>query len=163
LTDAVSRIFKKFFPVKLMDLDWVDGMLNTQYVAEQKLQQLFEFFSLLSMILASLGIFGLIVHASSVRVKEIGVRKVLGAGVGSVVRLLTSDFVRLVCIAFLIASPIGWWLMSKWLKDYAYRMPVSWWMFALAGGLTLLIATVTVSFQAIKAAMANPVESLRAE
>jgi putative ABC transport system permease protein len=98
-----------------------------------------------------------------VRVKEIGVRKVLGAGVGSIVGLLSSDFIRLVCIAFLIASPIAWWFMHKWLQDFAYRIQISWWMFALTAGVTLLIASVTVGIQSMKAAMANPADSLRSE
>lgn len=160
---VLSRIFKQFYPGKLLELNWVDQQLDTQYVAEQKLQEMFAFFSLLSMILASLGIFGLIVHACSVRVKEIGVRKVLGAGIGSIVGLLSSDFIRLVCIAFFIASPVAWWFMHKWLQDFAYRIEISWWMFALTAGVTLLIASVTVGIQSMKAAMANPADSLRSE
>jgi putative ABC transport system permease protein len=115
------------------------------------------------MLLAALGVFGLIVHAAGQRVKEIGVRKVLGASVNSIIRLLSSDFIKLVFIAIFIASPIAWYFMNKWLQDFAYRINISWWMFAVAGFIAITIALITVSYQAIKAAIANPVESLRAE
>lgn len=124
---------------------------------------MFTFFSGLSMFLAALGVFGLIVHATKLRTKEIGIRKVLGASVAQITTLLSKDFIRLVLIAILISSPIAWYAMNQWLQDFAYRIVIEWWVFLLAGILALLIALVTVSFQAIKAALANPVKSLRTE
>jgi putative ABC transport system permease protein len=141
----------------------VDDMLAAQYKQESKLQQIFRFFSGLSMFLAALGILGLIIQATAQRKKEIGIRKVLGASIHSIVRLFFIDFVKLILISIVIASPIAWWLMNKWLMGYAYRITVNWWVFAIAGSVALLIALITIGFQAIKAAMANPVESLRSE
>lgn len=163
VTAALQKTWKQVYPDKPLDISWVEDLLNSQYAAETRLQQLFSFFSLLTMILAALGIFGLVVHAAGQRVKEIGVRKVLGASVASIVGLLSADFVKLVALAALIASPVSWWVMNKWLQDYAYRIHISWWMFALAGGTTLLIALITVSFQAVKSARVNPVDCLRVE
>jgi len=127
------------------------------------LQDLFRTFSLLTMLLATMGIFGLIVHTLGLRVKEIGIRKVLGASVAGIVGLLSKDFVKLVCLAIVIASPIAWWAMNNWLDDFAYRIEVEWWVFVLTGLAAVAIALLTVSWQAIRAAMANPVDSLRDE
>lgn len=138
-------------------------MLANQYKEESKLQQLFTFFSGLSMFLAALGVLGLIIQATIQRKKEIGVRKVLGASIFSIVRLFSIDFVKLIIIALFIASPVAWWAMHKWLQDFAYRISIEWWVFALAAFIALLIALLTVSVQAIKAAIANPVKSLRTE
>src|SRR5690606_28357552 len=131
--------------------------------AEEKLQGLFRTFSLLTMLLATMGIFGLIVHTLGLRVKEIGIRKVLGASIAGIVGLLSKDFIKLVCLAIVIASPMAWWAMNKWLEDFAYRIDVEWWVFAVAGLTAVAIALLTVSWQAIRAAVANPVESLRDE
>jgi len=108
-------------------------------------------------------LFGLSIYTAKQRTKEIGIRKVLGASVTGVVRLLSKDFIKLVGIAILIASPIAWWAGNKWLQDFAYRINIGWWIFASAGVIALLIAMFTVSFQAVKAAIANPVKSLRTE
>jgi putative ABC transport system permease protein len=115
------------------------------------------------MVLASLGIFGLVVHSAQQRVKEIGVRKVLGASVASIVRLLSSEFVRLIMIAVLVATPIAWYLMSQWLDNFSYRIDIQLWMFLVAGAVTCVTALATISFQAIRAALANPVKNLRDE
>jgi putative ABC transport system permease protein len=160
---SIHQLWQKFYPNKLLEIKWVDDMLAAQYKQESKLQQIFRFFSGLSMFLAALGILGLIIQATAQRKKEIGIRKVLGASIHSIVRLFFIDFVKLILISIVIASPIAWWLMNKWLMDYAYRITVNWWVFAIAGSVALLIALITIGFQAIKAAMANPVESLRSE
>lgn len=160
---TIQKLWKQFFPSKLLNMHWVNDLLSKQYEAENKLRQLFLFFSLLTMALASLGIFGLIVHAAQQRVKEIGVRKVLGASVGSIARLLSSDFLKLVLLAMLFAWPIAWFALNKWLQDFAYRINITWWMFAASGIAAVVIALATVSFRAIKAAMENPVKALRSE
>jgi putative ABC transport system permease protein len=110
-----------------------------------------------------MGLLGLITFTVGKRVKEIGIRKVLGAGVGNVVSLLTAGLMKVVFVSLLIAIPISWLVINKWLEDFAYRIQIKWWMFALAGIVSLLIALATLSFQAIKAAIANPVQSLRSE
>ena len=115
------------------------------------------------MVLACLGLFGLSAYAVRQRVKEVGVRKVLGASGLQIVTLLSSGFVKLVSIAFVIAGPLAWLVMNRWLQQFSYRVETSWWIFAAAGAVALLLALVTVSFQAIKAAMTNPVKSLRTE
>jgi putative ABC transport system permease protein len=125
--------------------------------------QLFSFFSILTMALAALGVFGLIVHTVQHRTKEIGVRKVLGAPVSSIVRLLSSDLLKLVIVAIVVAIPLAWYAMNIWLEDFAYRITINWWIFALAGLLAMIIAFLTISFQTVKAALANPVKSLRSE
>ncbi|HMC84312.1 MAG TPA: FtsX-like permease family protein, partial [Chitinophagaceae bacterium] len=117
----------------------------------------------ISIFLASLGLFGLAALAAVNRQKEIGIRKVLGASVATIVRLLSGDFLKLVLIALVIASPLAWYFMHNWLQDYAYRINIGWWVFAVTGSIALLIAFLTISFQAVKAAIANPVTSLRSE
>jgi len=120
-------------------------------------------FSWLTIFISCLGLFGLSTYIAERRTKEIGVRKVLGATVVNITSLLSAEFVALVTAAILIASPIGWWAMNSWLKDFDYRIQIQWWVFAVAGALCILIAVLTVSFQAVKAAIANPVKSLRTE
>src|SRR5690606_9299491 len=159
----IATVWKELYPEKLVDIQVVKETLAEQYVAEEKLQALFRVFSLLTMLLATLGIFGLIVHTLGLRVKEIGIRKVLGATVDSIVGLLSKDFVRLVLLAAVIASPIACWAMNTWLADFAYRIDVEWWMFVVAGSASVGIALLTVSWLAIRAAIANPVDSLRDE
>ena len=160
---AVSKLWRRFYPDKLLEIKWVDDMLAAQYKAESRLQQLFSFFSGLSMFLAALGVLGLIIQATAQRKKEIGIRKVLGASVSSIVRLFSIDFVKLVLIAVLIASPVAWWLMNKWLLDFAYRIHISGWVFIIAGTIAVVIALLTISIQSVKSAMANPIKSLRTE
>lgn len=160
---SIAQIWREMYPEKLLDMKVVKDTLESQYKAEEKLQTLFSVFSLLTMLLAALGVFGLVVHATSLRVREIGVRKVLGASVAGVVTMLSKDFIKPVFAAILIASPVAWWAMSSWLEDFAYRIEIQWWIFVLAGAFAVAIALITVSSQAIKAAMANPVDSLRDE
>ncbi|HXB06545.1 MAG TPA: FtsX-like permease family protein, partial [Puia sp.] len=117
----------------------------------------------LTIFVACLGLFGLATFTAEQRTKEIGIRKVLGANTASVVTLLSRDFLRLVGLSFLIAAPIAWWAMNKWLQDFAYRITIDWWVFALTAMLALLITLLTVSLRAIRAANANPIQSLRSE
>ena len=160
---SINKLFKAFYPNKQFVYNWVDEQVNDQYKAEQKLQQLFTCFSLLIIFLACLGLFGLVTFTAEQRVKEIGIRKVLGAGIDSIVLLISKDYLWLVVMAIVIATPISWYAMSKWLQDFAYRIQIQWWVFALTGCLAIVIAFVTISFQSVKAALANPVKSLRSE
>jgi putative ABC transport system permease protein len=117
----------------------------------------------MGILISCLGLFGLAAFSAEQRRKEIGVRKVLGSSAAGLVKLLSKDFLKLVGISILIATPIAWWTMNKWLLSFSYRVAISWWMFVLAGVIAIMIALITVSFQAIKAAVANPVKSLRSE
>jgi len=160
---GIERTWQQAYPEKVLQYSWIDEKLADLYKRERNLQQLFTFFSLLVVLLACLGLFGLAAFTAEQRTKEIGIRKVLGASVAGITALLSREFLKLVVIAALIASPIAWYAMSKWLQDFAYRITIEWWIFALAGGITVLIALFTISFQSIKAALANPVKSLRSE
>jgi putative ABC transport system permease protein len=142
---------------------FLDEDFDALYKAEQRTADVFTAFSVMAILLACLGLFALTAYAVFQRTKEIGIRKVLGAGIPDVVFLLAKDFLLLVTIAIVIASPVAWWAMHKWLEDFAYRIDIAWWLFFAAGGLTLLIALITISAQAIKAALMNPVKSLRTE
>ncbi len=141
----------------------MDDLFNKTYSTEQKTSNILNLFSMLTIFVACLGLFGLATYTAEQRTKEIGIRKVLGASVTQVTQMLSKEFLKLVLIASLIAFPVAWWGMHKWLQSFAYRIDISWWVFLVAGLAALLIALITVSFQAIKAAIANPVESLRAE
>ncbi|MBS1916724.1 MAG: ABC transporter permease [Bacteroidetes bacterium] len=142
---------------------FVDEDLSKLYITEQRMEKLFNVFSILSIVISCLGLFGLATFATQQRIKEIGVRKVLGAGEIGIVLMLAKDFLRLVALSLVIAFPAGWWLMNQWLHNFAYRIDISWITFAVAGITALMIASITVSYQSIKAAMANPVKSLRSE
>ena len=142
---------------------FMDDLYNKTYAAEQNTGTILNIFALLTILVACLGLFGLATYTAEQRTKEIGIRKVLGASVTSVTKMLSKDFIKLVFIACLIAFPLSWWAMNKWLQSFAYRINISWWIFLIAGVTAILIAVITVSFQAIKAAIANPVESLRSE
>jgi putative ABC transport system permease protein len=133
------------------------------YRADSQVSNIVGILATLSILISCLGLFGLASYSAEKRIKEIGIRKVLGASIRSVVSLLSIHFVKLVLIANLIAWPVAWILINKWLSDFAYRIPISWWVFAMAGVAAILIALITVSFQAVKAAVANPVNSLRTE
>jgi len=142
---------------------FMDADFNNIYAAEQRTGKLFITFAIFAIFIGCLGLFGLVTYAAEQRTKEIGVRKVLGATVGSVVVMLSTDFTKLVLIAAVIAFPVSWWTMNKWLQSFAYRIHISWWVFIVAGLAAIIIALVTVSFQAMKAALVSPVKSLRAE
>lgn len=142
---------------------FVNEDLSKLYVTEQRMGNLFNVFSVLSIVISCLGLFGLATFSTQRRIKEIGVRKVLGAGEAGIVALLSKDFIQLVLVSLVIAFPVAWFTMNKWLQGFAYRINISWWLFAIAGITAILIAFITVSFQSIKAAIANPVKSLRSE
>lgn len=159
----VEKIYKKYFIGNPFEYLFVDELFNKQYKVEAQFGKIFSAASILAILIACMGLFGLTVFTVESHTKEIGIRKVLGASVGSISSLLTKDFLKLVFVAIVIACPIAYYFMSQWLADFAYRTPVQWWVFALAGGLALLLAFVTIGFQSVKAALANPVESLRSE
>ncbi|AGC77654.1 putative transporter permease protein [Nonlabens dokdonensis DSW-6] len=157
----LQALWKEVYPVKLLDLNWVDETVQKQYDRETRLQHFFSFFTGLSMLLAALGILGLIAQATTLRTKEIGIRKVLGASVSSIVILFSKDFVKIVAIASIIAAPISYFFLNQWLEGFAYRTEISWWMFAVAGVSALTVSIITIGFQTTKAASANPVKSLK--
>lgn len=160
---TLEKIYKKYFIGNPFEYLFIDELFNQQYKAEAQFGKIFSAASILAILIACMGLFGLTVFTVESRTKEIGIRKTLGASVASISSLLTKDFLKLVFVAIVIASPIAYYFMNKWLADFAYRTPVQWWVFALAGGMALLIAFLTIGFQSVKAALANPVESLRSE
>ena len=163
LLSAMKKEWANFQTDEPFTYAFMDNLYNKTYVAEQKTSAILNIFSALTIFVSCLGLFGLITYTAEQRTKEIGIRKVLGADVSQITGMLSKDFIKLVCIAILIAFPISYWAMNKWLQNFAYRINTSWWMFVASGVIALLIALITVSFQAIKAATANPVNSLRME
>ncbi|MBS1662805.1 MAG: ABC transporter permease [Bacteroidetes bacterium] len=163
LIAQIKSKWKAMVPSEAIRYTFLDEDFNRQYEGEERTGKISIAFSALAILIACLGLFGLVTYAAEQRTKEIGIRKVLGANVAGIVAMLSRDFVRLVTVAILVASPLAWFAMNKWLQDFAYRVEVPWWLFPVAGFLALLIAVVTASFQAIKAALANPVKSLRSE
>lgn len=155
--------WKQVAPHRPFEYRFMDEDFNKLYDSERRTAKVFNIFSAIAILLACLGLFGLSAYSAKQRIKEIGIRKVLGASAGNITLLLSNSFIKLVLVAFVIACPIAWFVMNKWLQDFTYRINISWWMFVLAGIVALLIALITVSFQAIKAAIANPVKSLRTE
>jgi putative ABC transport system permease protein len=158
-----QQSWAKSFPGNPFEYFFLDDYFNRQYQGERRFGKLFTAFAALAIMIGCLGLFGLSAYTASLRIKEIGIRKVLGASVPDITAMLSKDFLKLVCLAILLASPLAWWIMHNWLQDFAYRVNISWWVFVAAGGIALFIAVITVSFQAIKAAVANPVKSLRTE
>jgi len=150
-------------PNKPFDYSFMDEQFNNLYTGEQQTGRLSVTFSILAIVIACLGLFGLVTYAAEQRTKEIGIRKVLGANVQNILAMLSKDFLKMVIISIVIAFPIAGWVMTKWLQDFAYRVNISWWVFGFAALVTIVIALLTISFQAIKAAIANPVKSLRTE
>ena len=166
ISNVVAQVrnkWKAIAPSQPFNYSFMDDDFNNLYKAEQRTGQIFITFAVLAILIACLGLFGLITFAAEQRVKEIGIRKVLGASVSDVATMLSKDFLLLVVVAFVFAFPVAWWAMNKWLEDFAYRVSIGWWVFVLSGFAALLIAVLTVAFQAIKAAVANPVKSLRTE
>jgi putative ABC transport system permease protein len=146
-----------------MNFSFMNQDFDASYRAEQRIGAIFIVFASLAIIIACLGLFGLAAYAAEQRTKEIGIRKVLGASVAVIAGTLSRDFIKLVLISIVVSTPIAWYLMNKWLQDFAYRISIQWWVLVLAGFAAILIAMITVSFQSIKAALANPVKSLRSE
>jgi putative ABC transport system permease protein len=161
--NAIQKQWKEFDDEFPFDYFFMDEQLNKFYQSDQRLLRVISIFATLAIVIACIGLFGLSIYTAKQRTKEIGIRKVLGASVTGVVGLLSKEFIKLVSIAILIASPIAWWAANKWLQDFAYRINIGWGIFVSAGIIALLIAMLTVSFQAVKAAIANPVKSLRTE
>ena len=161
--DYLKKTYAKFDSQNTADFTFLDEAFARQYAAEQKQEQLSFVFTVLAFIIACLGLTGLVMFTVAQRVKEIGIRKVLGASVGSVTVLLGKNFMQLILIATIIAIPIAWFAMNKWLQDFAYRIDIKWWMFLIPALVALAIAFATVCVQAIRAAWTNPVESLRTE
>lgn len=164
--NAITKIQKAFYdtyPDGTFEYQFFDEKIAKLYEQETRTASLLTWATGLAIFISCLGLLGLVMYTINTRTKEIGIRKILGASVGTIVGVLSTDFMKLVLIAFLIASPLAWWAMYKWLEDYAYRTPLSWWVFALSGAAMLLIALLTLSVQTIKAAITNPVKSLRTE
>ncbi|HEY0110807.1 MAG TPA: FtsX-like permease family protein, partial [Fibrella sp.] len=159
----IGQLYKQYEKETPLEYGFVDQELDRQYRQEERTGQIMGYFSGIAILISCLGLFGLAAFTAEQRTKEIGVRKVLGASVASIVTLLSQDFLKLVLIAIVIASPLAWYAMNRWLADFAYRIDIEWWVFVLAGTLAISIALLTVSFQSIKAALTNPVTSLRTE
>ncbi|HNL65084.1 MAG TPA: ABC transporter permease [Ferruginibacter sp.] len=162
LTKA-EAIFKKYNPEYPFEYKFIDEEYSRKFKAEERTGTLAALFAGLTIFISCLGLFGLATYMAENRIKEIGIRKVLGASIPGITALLSKDFLKLVMISFVIASPVAWWMMDKWLQDYPYHVNIHWYVFAIAGLLSFLISVLTVSYQAIKAAVANPVKSLRTE
>ena len=159
----IESVWKKFVPEIPYEYTFMDENFDQLYEAEQRQGNIFTLFAFIAIFIACLGLFGLSAFSISQRIKEIGIRKVLGANTGSIVSLLSKDFLKLVLVAAVIAFPAAWYAMNKWLQDFAYRIDVPWWVFLMAGAVAAIVAFITISFQAIKAAVANPVKNLRTE
>jgi putative ABC transport system permease protein len=163
LLSKMKSIWNRHLPGIPFELMFMDEVVQKQYEAEVTLGNIINSFTLMAILISCLGLFGLASFSAEQRSKEIGIRKVLGASVSGIVTLLSKDFLKLVFVSIVIATPLAWWAMSKWLQGFSYKVPITWWMFALAGLVAILIAFFTVSFQAIKAAVANPTKSLKTE
>jgi putative ABC transport system permease protein len=163
LLKEIQHSWNKVNPDIPFEYSFLDNDFQKNYEKDQRVSIIVSYFTFIAILIACLGLFGLSAFSAEQRTREIGIRKVLGASVSNVASLLSKDFIKLVLIALVIASPLSWFGMNKWLQGFAYRITISWWMFAIAGAVAILIALFTVSLQAIKAAMANPVTSLRSE
>jgi putative ABC transport system permease protein len=161
--ENLKLVWKETSPDFPIEYNFLDEKLDLQYKAEEKFEKAFIGFSLFAILIGCLGLFGLYSFTTEQRTKEIGIRKVLGASISGIIIMLSRQFILLVLISNIIAWPIAYYITNNWLQDFAYRIDINWWVFLLAGGIALVIALATVSFQAIKAATTNPVESLRYE
>lgn len=160
---AVSKTFKTIFPFSVPEYKMLQEWNESWYAEEARWKEIVLYAAIIAILLSCMGLFALSTLSVQQRIKEIGIRKVLGAGVLNITSLVSKDFLKLVLIALIIASPVAWWLMNKWLQDFVYRIGISWWMFTLAGLTAMLVAVFTVGYHALKASLANPVNSLRTE
>lgn len=160
---SIEQVWKELAPHRPFIYSFLDEDFNKQYESDFHFRKIFTTFSFLAILIACLGLLGLATYTAEQRTKEIGIRKVMGADVSSIVKLLSKDFIKLVFVAILIATPVSWYAMNKWLEGFAYQAPIHWWIFLIAGSLAVVVALLTISFQAIKAAMMNPVNSLKSE
>ncbi len=160
---SVKTIWEQTFPDFVYEYRFLDDKIESFYKQEKQLSQLYQIFAVIAIFLSCLGLYGLASFMALQRIKEVGIRKVLGATAANIVYLFSKEFIILIAIAFVIATPIAWYYMNQWLEDYVYRISISWWLFAAGGFAAIIIALATISFQAVKAAVANPVKSLRTE
>ncbi|HEV9035511.1 MAG TPA: FtsX-like permease family protein, partial [Puia sp.] len=160
---AIQKKWTSYAGERPFRYSFLDETFANLYKSDQRFNQVILYLTILAITIGCLGLFGLTAFTVERRTREIGIRKVVGASAGSIVVLLSKDFIRLVMLAILIAVPIAWYAMDKWLQNFAYRVHISWWIFLLAGALAVLIALVTISFQAVRAALTNPVRALRSE
>jgi putative ABC transport system permease protein len=163
LLNSIGKTWSSLNPNEPFEYSFLDEDFQKNYATEDRRAAMVAFFTTIAILISCLGLFGLAAFSAEQRTKEIGIRKVLGASVGSIVGLLSKDFIKLVVIALFMAAPIGWYFMNKWLEDFAYRINIGWWMFAVAGVFAILIAFATISLHAIKAALTNPTKNLRTE
>jgi ABC-type antimicrobial peptide transport system permease subunit len=159
----IQKAYKQIYPEADFSYKFFDETIASMYEGELRIASLLKWATGLTVFISCLGLLGLVMFTINTRVKEIGIRKILGASVADIVSILSTDFMRLVVIAFLIATPLGWWATYRWLQDFIYRTSMSWWVFILSGAIMLLIALITLSLQTINAAISNPVKSLRTE
>lgn len=159
----VEQTWKVLAPHRPFIYSFLDEDFNKQYESDFRFRKIFTTFSVLAIMIACLGLLGLATYTAEQRTKEIGRRKVMGADVSSIVKLLSMDFIKLVLVAIVVATLVSWFAMNKWLEGFAYKAPIHWWVFLIAGSLAVVVALVTISFQSIKAALMNPVNSLKSE
>lgn len=160
---GIQKAFKQIYPEEDFQYNFFDETIAKFYTTEQNTASLLKWATGMAIFISCLGLLGLVIYTTNTRTKEIGIRKILGASVVTIISILSKDFVKLVVIAFVIAAPIAWWATNKWLQDFVYKTSVSWWIFVVSGAAMLLLALITLSIQTIKAAVANPVKSLRTE
>ncbi len=160
---AVEKKWQHQFKDHPFEYHFMDEMFNQQYQADRRLGEIVNIFSIFTLFITCLGLLGLTAYNVSRRTREIGIRKVLGSSVSGIINLLARDFVRLVIIAIIVATPLTWWVMNQWLQEFAYRITIPWWVFAFTGGLMVFVAISTIGLQSMKAALMNPVKSLRSE
>lgn len=163
LMSSIEKKWNDYQPNVPFEYSFLDDDLNTAYISDQRQANLFGVFSFLTIFIACMGLLGLIAFIAQQKTKEIGIRKVLGASISEIVQMLARDFVMVIVIAMLMATPVAWYFMNKWLQDFAYKIEIPWWVFIVSGGMALVIALFTMGFQAVKAAVANPAQSLRTE
>lgn len=159
----IEAKWSEFFPKESFSYKFYDEVLESMYEKERNMAVIINIATIIAIVISSLGLFGLVTLSAFQRTKEIGIRKVLGASVGGIIRLFSKEYLGLIALSFLIATPIAWWALNQWLEKFAYRIQMHWWLFVLGGIMALIIALITISFRAIKSAMANPVESLRTD